>query len=471
VKRIERIGRGTLWLVFVFTVSALTSCGGSDGNGGSGATSCGGADCTLAPEDGAPGNLFGDSVALDGGVVVVGAYGDDESGPEAGSAYVYRQDGDTWTQEQKLLASDGTARDQYGIVVAASGNVVVVGSHTGYIYIYRHDGTAWVEEQKIEVFAGLSGDYFNNWLDIDRDVIVAGASFEDQSTLRPESGAAHVYRFDGTTWLEEQFLFAGDGLVDDFYGSAVAIDGDVIVIGAPGDDRTTNEVNTGSAYVYRYGGATWNFEQKLVPVTPIPVIDVDQPIPDISEIDPAKVRSGDRFGTSVAVDGEVIVVGADSVDKYEYEYEFVYVEEDLGEGPVDVLDEVIIIELGVDLSNTGAAVVYERNGSGTWIEGAKLTSPHRTEKEYFGRAAAVEGGLIVIGSNGVDERGDVTGLAYTYRADGDDWQSDQTLVAPAARAHDNFGNAVAMDEGTAIIGAFGRDVRGVDSGAAYLFEF
>ena len=184
---------------------------------------------------------FGGSVAVTGSVVVIGASGDD-----SGSAYVYRHDGSGWVGEQKLLASDGAAGDEFGGSVAVSGDVVVIGAFgddtTGSAYVFRYNGSNWVEEQKLLASDGAAGDEFGGSVAVSGDVVVIGA-FGDDTT-----GSAYVFRYNGSNWVEEQKLLASDGALEDGFGGSVALSGDVALIGAAGDDA--NGDDSGSAYLY-----------------------------------------------------------------------------------------------------------------------------------------------------------------------------------------------------------------------------
>jgi hypothetical protein len=146
--------------------------------------------------DGAVEDYFGYSVAIDGNTALVGAYGDDDKGDASGSAYIFRFNGSTWVEEAKLLASDGAAYDYFGYSVAIDGNTALVGA-------------------------------------------IYGGS---------DSGSAYIFRFNGSSWVEEAKLLAPDGAAYDYFGRSVAIDGNTALVGAYGDDDKGND--SGSAYVF-----------------------------------------------------------------------------------------------------------------------------------------------------------------------------------------------------------------------------
>jgi hypothetical protein len=247
----------------------------------------------LTAADGAAGDFFGDFVSLSGNVAVVGATLNDDDGADSGSAYVFRFDGTSWVEEQKLTASDGAAGDRFGIRLSVSGNVAVVGAplhddigaNSGSAYVYRFDGTTWVEEQKLTASDAAADDEFGFSVSASGNVAVVGAHQDDDNGA--QSGSAYVYRFDGTTWVQEQKLTAGDGAVGDQYSRDVSVSGNAVAIGAWKDDD--NGADSGSAYLYSHDGTSWIEQQKLL------------------ASDGAAV---DEFGISVSVDGSVVMVGS-----------------------------------------------------------------------------------------------------------------------------------------------------------------
>ncbi|MBW2390750.1 MAG: FG-GAP repeat protein, partial [Deltaproteobacteria bacterium] len=252
-------------IVFVVALGGVVACG-SSGDGGSSDSSCGSGECKILASDGQGIDTFGFSVAIAGDVIVVGAASDD-FGNRSGSAYVYRFDGADWVEEQKLTASDPMLNQQFGISVATSGDLIVVGAQldedsgasAGAAYIYRFDGASWVEEQKLLASDGATGALFGIAVAIAGNAIVVGAFNDDDSGSL--SGSAYVFRFDGTNWVEEDKLTASDGAAFKFFGNSVAISADLIVVGAEFDGE--NGLFAGAAYVYRFDGTDWIEEQKL----------------------------------------------------------------------------------------------------------------------------------------------------------------------------------------------------------------
>ena len=252
----------------------------------------------LKPSGGDAFDEFGHSVAIDGDLAIVGNYRDEAKGQDAGAAYVYeRQSDGTWIEQTQLLASDGRLTDQFGWAVALDGNRVIVGAPssqrgkpTGAAYIYeRQNNGAWQEQVKLLASNGEAGDQFGSSVAIDGDRVVVGAP-QSKVAMLSTAGAAYVYERQGNgTWAEQAQLVASDPSVGDQFGTSVALAGDRIMVGVPGDDNQGS--NAGAAYLFKkQSDGTWREQTLLV----------------ASDGD-----ASDQFGTSVALqDGGGGLVGA-----------------------------------------------------------------------------------------------------------------------------------------------------------------
>src|SRR5207247_2438966 len=166
----------------------------------------------LTASDGAASDEFGWSVAISGDTVVVGAFLDDVvANGDQGSAYVFSRSGTTWTQQAKLTASDGAASDEFGCSVAISGDTVVVGAYLdnvgantdqGSAYVFVRSGTIWTQQQKLTASDGAASDGFGYSLAISGDVVVVGA-FGDDVGANADQGSAYVFVRNVTTWTQQ----------------------------------------------------------------------------------------------------------------------------------------------------------------------------------------------------------------------------------------------------------------------------
>jgi|Laugresbdmm110sd_1035091.scaffolds.fasta_scaffold04204_2 hypothetical protein len=207
---------------------------------------------------------WGGSAAIDGDTIVAGAQNLTVSGQGgAGAVYVFTRSGTTWTQQQKLTASDPTLNVNFGSGVDISGDTIVVGAGTagnGAAYVFTRSGTIWTQQQKLTASDGVSGDNFGTEaVAIVGNTIIVGAKSNNGSR-----GAAYVFTRSGTTWTQQQKLTAGDGAANDNFGRSVAIDpaGTTVACGSLFNDAGGS--NAGAVYVFTVSGSTWSQQTKLI---------------------------------------------------------------------------------------------------------------------------------------------------------------------------------------------------------------
>jgi len=372
----------------------------------------------VTASDAATGDFFGYSVAIDGDTVVIGAYG----AGTGGAVYVLRTSdgGATYAQVAKLTASDGAANDEFGISVAIDGDTIVVGAQhynnggSGVVYVFltTDGGATYGQVAKLTAADAAVNDRFGYSVAIAGDTIVVGAHGDDDDGS--DSGSAYVFRTTdgGATYGQVAKLTASDAASGDLFGFSVAIDGNTVVVGAWGDD------GGGSAYVFLTtdGGATYN---------------------QVAKLTAADRNNNDHFGYSVAVDGSTIVVGA----RYD----------DDGGG------------------DSGSAYVFRTSDGGvTYVEVAKLTADDAAASDNFGWSVAIDGDTIVIGAYDAG----IGGAAYVFLTTdgGATYAQVAKLTAADAAADDYFGDSVAIDGDTIVVGADGDDDAGTRSGSAYVFS-
>ncbi len=206
----------------------------------------------LVASEGGTNDGFGASVALDGGVAVVGApyrYGGNDS---KGAAYVYAINGDTWVEEQILVASDGF-RDNFGSSVALEASTLVVGApnakvdgrNQGAAYVFTRSGSTWREQQKLAATGGMSNDHFGDSVALDSDNLLVGAPYLDYN-----DGLAYLFIRAGGKWRQDRKLAPGSGPIDNGFGSSVDIDGGSVIVGAPWPFDGTSQ-HPGTAFLFR----------------------------------------------------------------------------------------------------------------------------------------------------------------------------------------------------------------------------
>jgi hypothetical protein len=345
--------------------------------------------------DAASGENFGSSVAIDGDTIVVGAYGDDRF---TGAAYVFRttDGGVTYNQVAKLTASDAAESDHFGVSVAIDGNTVVVGAYydddagtssgSAYVFLTSDGGATYNQVAKLTASDAAEFDFFGKSVAIDGDTVVVAAWGKESYT-----GSAYVFRTSdgGATYDQVAKLTAADAADGDMFGRSVAIDGGTVVVAASSDDDACPDdiyCNSGSVYVFRTtDGATYV---------------------EVAKLTADGAAEGDYFGSSVAIDGATVVIGATGDD-------------DGG-------------------SFSGSAYVFRTtDGGGTYDQVAKLTASDAAASDYFGQSVAIDGQKVVIGANKDDDAGSASGSAYLFSdagSEGLDAGSDsaQTLGSDAA---------------------------------------
>ncbi len=312
---------------------------------------------TIEASDRDGGDQFGRSVAINGRYAIVGAPGNDDSGANSGSAYIFKRSGslNSWSQQQKLTASNASGGDSFGWAVDIHNSEAVVtanlkNSLQGSAYVYSRTGTSWSEDQILTASNGQPGDRFGWSADLKDQLVVIGAITAD--SIR---GTAYVFQKD-TSWFEQEQLLSPDGQAQDRFGRSVSVSNAVICVGAYKNDE--NGLNTGAVYTYFYDGANWNMEQKIMPNN--------------------VYNNVEYFGWSISQSEDYLVVGANL--------------EDL---------------LGVD---SGAGYIYKLHNQ-SWNLVRKLKPSDGQLDDNFGWSVSINGGFIVIGSplhnSGLDESGAV----------------------------------------------------------------
>jgi len=249
----------------------------------------------LTAADGAAGDAFGQSIALFGDTVVIGAPHDDDKGNDAGSVYVFTRTGTTWSQQVKLTAADAAAGDVFGISIAFSGDTIVIGAdlndekavNAGAVYVFTRSGSSWSQQAKLTAADGAETDIFGVRVALSDDTVLISARRDDDDVMGIDAGSAYIFTRTGTTWQQQIKLTASDGAADDRFGRSVALVADTAVIGAMFQDDKGD--NSGSAYVFTRSGTTWSQQVKLTA---------------------ADGAAGDVFGWSVALSGDTAIITA-----------------------------------------------------------------------------------------------------------------------------------------------------------------
>jgi hypothetical protein len=381
-------------------------------------------------------------------------------------------------ETQKLVASGVAKGDQYGTSVSIDRDVLAVGA-PGWIGIsttpgrgsvFERAGGDWVETASLQASDGVALDYFGQSVSVSGDTLVVGAwgnDHLDPTDPNCDCGAAYVFQRDASGWHETQRLTASDAVPGDFFGQAVALSGDTLVVGAPEDDPFG--IHDGSVYVFERGPSGWVETQKLISDSP---------------------WLG-RFGSTLAIDGDTLAVGATGIGTFGTEGVCVFERGPSGFeqrarfhssdwqfddefGSVALSRDVLVVGAAQDdaacpatiLCQSGAAYVFERT-NGVWSERAKLLAPLPKANDFFGQRVAVEGGVIAVSAPGL---GTNAGRACVFRRDAAGaWNFEKELKGAGSTVTDHFGWSVALSRGVLAVGAVTDDAVVQGGGACHTF--
>lgn len=387
----------------------------------------------------APGLYLGNSVAVSEGSALLGTPGDSAGGlPFAGAVHVYRKTDGVWTESQTLESSRPRESGTFGSTIAMRGAVAVIGEsgstaganrvggslpqaqqHRGdaarAAYVFNSRDGIWSESARLVADDGAIGgpdgaaSTFGTALAVDGNMVAVGARSNAIDPERPEQGSVYVFSDDGNGWRQVQKLTADDGRAYEHFGSAIALQGDTLLVGAKDATWRRDRPQQGAVYVYTRADGVWTQRQKLYP---------------------PEGRAASMFGQSLALDGDTALAGAYN---------------------------------GGATNGNGAAYVLTR-ANGLWSVGQKLTAQNGELFDTFGGTVALSGDRAVISAHNAWIDGTVQqGADFVFEKIGDTWVHQARLVSPAGGAYKFFGYHVAI-EGRTIFSS-----QWIDS-QAYVFE-
>jgi len=278
---------------------------------------------------------FGSSVAISGTTIVVGAA---DSYSQSGRAYVFTLSAGGWKQTAELKGSDTTAYDEFGSSVAVSGGTIVVGAglhdlRTGSAYVFTLSAGGWKETAELKGSDTASYDDFGSAVAVSGHTIVVGAQY-----AAGVAGRAYVFTESAGGWKQTAELMGSDTMPQDYFGSAVATSGHTVVVGA-----YDHSAGAGRAYVFTESAGGWK---------------------QTAELEGSDTAAGDYFGSAVAVSGQTVAVAA--------EYH----------------------------SNNAGRVYIFRGSSQSLTQTAELKGSDTAANDAFGASLGTSGGTIVVGAAG-----------------------------------------------------------------------
>ena len=321
----------------------------------------------LVGDDTGAGDLLGQVVGLSGDTAVIGAPGDTPVGTGSGSAYVFARGEGIWAQQAKLTASDAGMGDQFGRSVAISGDTIIIGAPTdtptgtdsGSAYVFTRTDGVWTEQAKLTTGEAFTTNSMFGWsVAIDGDTAAVGALGDISNGV--DSGAVYVFTRIDAVWTKQAKLTASDAFGADNFGRSVALSGDMLAVGAPGN--TDKGADTGAAYIFARSDGAWSEQAKLTA---------------------SDASSTDNFGWSVSMSGNTMAAGA------------------FGDGAK-----------GVD---AGSVYVYKQSGT-TWTEQANLTATGAAINHKLGTSVSISDNDLVAGAPGDFQKGTDTGAVHVFAA-------------------------------------------------------
>lgn len=363
---------------------------------------------------------FADSVALDGGVLLMGA-------PNMEQVAVFTRSGGGWSMTTTLAPGRGPGSAGLGSRVAISGDTAVVRANLqrgeswqGVVYVFRRTDLRWALEAEL-VDTGSSV----RALAIDGDVVCVGISRLPE--IGPPTETVLVYRREGTTWSEEAELRSSEDF--DSFGESLALEGSTLVVGAPGAEE-----EAGAAHVFERVGTTWEPRARL-------------------EITDGIVQ--EQLAERVALSGDLVVLsGSNSYRVFVFRREggtwsldgTIQGEEDDGVGEVLAVSGDYLALGAPDADDFLGAVYVHRRVDGAWRPHARLVAPERRASDYFGTEVALQRGTLLVGADELPFEGTPgPGSVHVFRLTGDVWTHELRVVASDAEPGDQFGRSLALD--------------------------
>src|SRR6476620_439483 len=377
----------------------------------------------VTASDGTANSYFGSAAALKGSTALIGADGDNSF---QGAAYLFTKSNGSWSQEQKLTASDGLAGDEFGYRVVLANDTLLVGAFTatvggnasqGAAYLFTESNGTWSESQKLTASDGGLFDNFGASVALDGSTLVVGANGATVGGNAAQ-GAVYVFTESNGTWTHTHKLTANDGAAYDNFGLSVTLKGSTILVGSP-QAAIGGHAGQGALYVFAESNGTWSQVQKLTA---------------------SDGAANSSFGESVALNGITALIGANNATVNGH-------------------------------SCQGAAYIFTQS-NGTWSQVQKLTASDGAANSNFGSAVALNGSTALIGADGSTVGGNTyQGKAYLFMESGGNWSQSDTFIASDGAVDDYFGAALAWDGVTALISTPHPTIGGNSSqGAAYFYK-
>lgn len=462
----------------------------------------------LASEGNAP-DYFGNSVCISGNNIIIGSL-DNELGYNAGSAYIFNNNGGNWIEKNRIFAEDGNANDLFSYSVSISGTTAIVGAigdekngifqadYTGSSYIFETLNNNWEQDtvfrapfkydavqygqsvsilddiaivgSRASIYTGIAYFYKRiqgEWIKQFETTSTYGASFSESTSLSGEYALvsnrgkeeAILFRKVNDNWQFYQKLEAEDHYIYAEFGNSVSISGDYAIIGAYRDKEFG--IGSGSAYIFYNNNGNWEKSQKILAF-------------DGEEYD--------YFGKSVLIEGDWAFISASKDDGTVYvyknnsgiwEFETKLIPSDGFQGQFYSYSMAIYGDFFIigtyEKDGKGAAYIF-KNNNGIWEEYAKLQPEDLSPGDYFGRSVSISEDHIIIGSIRDDENNSNSGSSYLYDNNDGTWVEKAKFTPKNGHEDDNFGLGTSVSGNNLAIGMTMEDYNSENSGSVYMYN-
>ena len=407
------------------------------------------------------------------------------------------------SHQQTLVPSIGTtvtgstnAYARVGSSVAIDGETLVVGGwgFSGHVWVFTRSGNTWTEQQQLVASDQANGDEFGYAVDISGDTIIIGAQKEEADGTN--HGSVYIFNRSGTTWSQESKLYpsnmnyslnASSNTSSVYFGADVAIDGDDIIIGMPNYDVGTSTDNRGGSVTARRTGTTvtntvgvnqWSTRE----TTGGGGSDNAGEYVDIckdSNGKPVIAISMNKRDTYASDAGYIAIYKMNSGNSL-YSYQTALVPSDIqasdrvGRPDLDYSNGSYTLAVGVPYEDTGATTagavyIFTSTNGTTWSQQQKIQASSTGASDYFGVSVSVNGDSLVVGAHRDDDTVTDAGAIYIFERTGTTWTQSTKLQAPTPEGSGTFGRAVAMDGDYIVVGARDNPLTATLSGASYVY--
>jgi len=368
----------------------------------------------LEPDPGPPPGMLGAAVAIGQKRALVGNRRNHDLGTDSGLVHAFDHVGKSWRLSHLIRDPAGCLTCDFGAALALDGDRAVVGAprdgakafEAGRAHIYVRRGTRWKLETTLSRPSPAPAELFGSSVALAGRVAVVGAPYADQQTAEPvagtiaDAGAVEVFEQQDDRWIHAATLTSPSAATSAWFGSAVAVAGDLIAVGEHGLHR--DGAAAGAVHLYRRTISGWHLEQSL-----------DCPWPGTT-----------WFGFAVALEGGRVLVGAPRAKAP-------------GSG-----------------ATAGAAFLFERLGDNFGLLGS-LSAPWLASGDGLGCSVAIDRDALFVGATGDDEAGEDAGAVYLFTRGSSGFRPAEKLVIPGLSAGDRAGAVVAATRGRLIVGRGG----------------